>query len=155
MNAYLSEKLKMNLPNGIQLVTFGPLRLRVLSMEPFHKTELACGKVHRVFQSLGINLTKQEVAVSVFSRLGVVTAQIHGSALGQIHSMPQSAPVRSTRGDSETMSEDAFNFIQRRAVPSPARRDVRSVALSRGLDVRSLKRVFHGCDTRDDKVLLR
>lgn len=63
--------------------------------------------------------------------------------------------MRSTRGDSETMCEDAFNFIQRRAVPSPARRDVRGVALAGGLDVRSLKRVFNGCDTRDDKVLLR
>lgn len=89
MNAYLSEKLKMNLPNDIQLITFGSLRLRVLSMEPFHMTELACGKVHRVLQSLGLNLTKQEVAVSVFSRLGVVTAQIHGSALGQITPCPK------------------------------------------------------------------
>lgn len=108
-----------------------------------------------LLQSLSINLEQQEVAVSVLGRLGVVVADVHRRDLRQIHTMPYSAAVRRTRRDSEAVREDALNFIQRRAVPSPERRDVRGKGIADELDITGLKRVFNDCDPRDDEVLLR
>ena len=50
------------------------------------------------------------------------------------------------------MREDALDFIRRRAVPSPERRDVRGDAIAGDLDVTGLKRMFNDCDPRDDEA---
>lgn len=115
------NKNKTNLPNDIDFIKLGPLRLRVLSVETSTESKQLLDResFRDLLQSLSINLAQQEVAVSVLGRLGVVVADVHRRALRQIHTMPYSAAVRRTRRDSEAVREDALNFIQRRAVPSP------------------------------------